>query len=217
MQQRVITIVLVVGLLFGLMTLGSAMSQWRLPDNQQGYAPEQPIAYSHRLHAGELQIDCRFCHSAAGESQHAGIPSSDVCMKCHNFVTASFGAIQQERTRAADAGEKPALIISESLRPLYESLALDDELKPREGVAATSIEWVRVHDLPDYACFDHSAHVSAGVTCQHCHGPVESMERVRQVETLSMGWCVNCHREATETGIDGRAVHAATDCSVCHY
>lgn len=217
MQQRVITIVLVIGLLFGLMTLVSAMSQWRLPDNQQGYAPEQPIAYSHRLHAGELQIDCLFCHSAADDSQHAGIPSSDVCMKCHKFVTASFGALQQERQRAAEAGEDPKLIVSDELRPLYDSLALDEELKPIEGAAPESIEWVRVHNLPDFACFDHRAHVAAGVTCQRCHGPVESMERVRQAETLSMGWCVNCHRETSETGVDGRAVHAATDCSVCHY
>ena len=217
MQQRVITIVLVIGLSFGLMTLGSAMSQWRLPDNQQGYAPEQPIAYSHRLHAGELQIDCRFCHSAVGESQHAGIPSSDVCMKCHNFVTASFGALQQERQRAADAGEQPVLVVSDALRPLYESLALDDELKAIDGMSPKAIEWIRIHNLPDYACFDHSAHVAAGVTCQHCHGPVESMERVRQTETLSMGWCVECHRETSETGINGRDVRAATDCSVCHY
>lgn len=217
MQQRVITIVLVIGLLFGLMTLVSAMSAWRVPDNQQGYAPEQPIPYSHRLHAGELQIDCRFCHSSADDSQHAGIPSSDVCMKCHNFVTASFGALQQERQRAADTGDEPTLIVSDELRPLYDSLALDEQLEPREGIDPASIEWVRVHNLPDYVCFDHRAHVGAGVTCQRCHGPVESMERVRQAETLSMGWCVNCHRETTDTGVNGRAVQAATDCSVCHY
>jgi hypothetical protein len=76
---------------------------------------------------------------------------------------------------------------------------------------------VRVHNLPDFVYFDHRAHVTAGVTCQHCHGPIESMERVRQVETLSMGWCVNCHRDATENGISGQAVHASTDCAVCHY
>jgi len=217
MQQRVITIVLVVGLFFGLMTLGSAMSTWRVPDNQQGYAPEQPIPYSHRLHAGELQIDCQFCHASADDSRHAGIPSSDVCMKCHKFVTASFGALQQERQRAADAGDEPKLIVSDALRPLYESLALDAELKPVDGATPDSIAWVRVHNLPDYVCFNHRAHVNAGVTCQKCHGPIESMERVRQAETLSMGWCVNCHREATDTGVDGRAVRAATDCSVCHY
>ena len=76
---------------------------------------------------------------------------------------------------------------------------------------------MRVHNLPDYVYFDHRAHVAAGVTCQKCHGPVESMERVRQFESLSMGWCVNCHREATENGIDGKTVHASTDCAACHY
>jgi hypothetical protein len=76
---------------------------------------------------------------------------------------------------------------------------------------------VRVHNLPDYACFSHQAHVVAGVTCQYCHGPVESMERMQQFSTLSMGWCVNCHRDATRNGVNGRQVHAATDCSVCHH
>jgi hypothetical protein len=217
MQQRVITVVLVVGLFFGLITLGSSMSSWRLPDNQQGYAPKQPIDYSHRLHAGELQMDCRFCHSAAEKSRHAGIPSTDVCMKCHKYVTSSFNALQDEVKKAEADKRQPDVVVSPELRKLYDSLALNDELQPSEDGTPESIAWKRVHDLPDYVYFDHSAHVAVGVTCQKCHGPVESMQRVRQQESLSMGWCVNCHREANENGIDGLKVHAGTDCAVCHY
>jgi len=109
------------------------------------------------------------------------------------------------------------MVISPDLQRLYEALGLEHPQRPSADSHAKSISWVRVHNLPDYVSFDHSAHLKAGVSCQKCHGPVESMERMRQFETLSMGWCVNCHREATERGIDGHAVKAATDCTVCHY
>ncbi len=217
MQQRIITVVLLIGLFFGLITLVYGMSSWRLPDHETGYTPQQPIDYSHRLHAGELQIDCGFCHTAADKSRHAGIPSSDVCMKCHKFVTSSFDVLQDEGNRAAEESRQPNRIISEELQKLYDSFGLDEELQPRADAEPTSIPWIRVHNLPDYVYFDHRAHVTAGVTCQHCHGPVESMERVRQVESLSMGWCVKCHRETTENGVNGQPVHASTDCAVCHY
>jgi len=217
MSERVLTVVLLIGLGFALLLLGSASSAWRLPDNQQGYAPQQPIAYSHRLHAGELQIDCKFCHSAAESSRYAGIPSSDVCMKCHRLVTAPYNVIHQELQLADTEKRPPKTIISAELKKLYDALALDDKLQPIPGRTAHSIPWVRVHNLPDYACFSHQAHVAAAVTCQYCHGPVESMERMQQFSTLSMGWCVNCHRDATRNGVNGRQVHAATDCSVCHH
>ncbi len=217
MQQRVLTIVLLIGLTFGLALLVSALGAWHMPDNQQGYAPEQPIAYSHRLHAGELGIDCQFCHSAAASGRHAGIPSSDVCMKCHRYVTSSYGVMHQEMQLADKEKRDPRPIISPELKKLYDALALDEKLEPIDGVEPKSIDWVRVHNLPDYVTFNHQAHVSAGVTCQTCHGPVETMERMRQEESLSMGWCVNCHREATRDGIRGKQVHAATDCSVCHH
>ncbi len=217
MQQRVLSIVLLIGVCFSLSLLVSAMSVWRMPDVQQGYAPQQPIAYSHRLHAGELQIDCKFCHSAADSSRYAGIPASDVCMKCHLYVTAPYDVMQQERQLADKEGRPPKTIVSAELKKLYDSLALDDQLQPIAGATPQSISWVRVHNLPDYACFTHQAHVSAGVTCQTCHGPVESMERMRQDATLSMGWCVNCHRDATRDGVNGREVHASTDCAVCHH
>jgi len=217
MHQRVITVVLLIGLCFGLITLGAGISSWRLPDNEQGYAPKQPIDYSHRVHAGELGIDCMFCHSAADKSRHAGIPSSDVCMKCHKVVTSSFEVLQDEMNRADEEKRKPQQIVSEELRKLYDTLALDETLQPKEGATPQSIEWVRVHNLPDHVHFDHRAHVAAGVTCQKCHGPVESMQRVEQFESLTMGWCVNCHQESTKTGINGKAVDAKTDCAVCHY
>ena len=217
MQQRIITVVLLIGLFFGLVTLAFGMATWRLPDRETGYAPHQPIEYSHRLHAGELQIDCQFCHTAASQSRHAGIPSSDVCMKCHKIVTSSFDVLQDEIAKADEEERKPNPIVSSELRKLFDSFGLDESLQPKADATPESIPWVRVHNLPDYVYFDHRAHVTAGVTCQKCHGPVESMERVRQVESLSMGWCVNCHRDATKNGIDGRPVHASTDCAVCHY
>ena len=217
MQQRVITVVLLIGLCFGLITLGSGISSWRLPDHEQGYAPRQPIEYSHRLHAGELGIDCMFCHTAADKSRHAGIPSTDVCMKCHHVVTSSFAVLQDELNKADAEKRQPRQIVSAELRKLYDSLALDETLQPKAGATAESIRWVRVHNLPDHVHFDHRAHVAAGVTCQKCHGPVESMQRMEQFESLTMGWCVNCHRESTKNGIDGKAVDAKTDCAVCHY
>lgn len=214
-QQRIITVALLIGLFFGLITLASGMSSWRLPDRETGYSPRQPIDYSHRLHAGELQMDCQFCHTAADKSRHAGIPSSDVCMKCHQVVTSSFDVLQNETQQADEENRKPNQVVSPELRKLYDSFGLDESLQPTADTTPTSIPWVRVHNLPDYVYFDHRAHVVAGVKCQRCHGAVESMERVRQVESLSMGWCVNCHRETTE--IDGKSVHASTTCAVCHY
>ena len=217
MRRIVINVFLLVGLFYSSILLVSGMSDWRLPDNQQGYSPVQPIDYSHRLHAGELGIDCRFCHTAAEHSRHAGIPSTDICMKCHKYVTSSFDVMQEERTLALEEKREPTPIVSEELRKLYETLGITDPKQPIPLSEAKSIEWVRVHNLPDYVHFDHRAHLAVGVSCQKCHGPVESMERVRQFETLSMGWCVDCHREATKNGIDGRPVHASTSCSVCHY
>lgn len=217
MQQRVITVVLLIGLGFALVTLATGMAAWRRPDIEQGYSPQQPINYSHRLHAGELQINCQFCHSAAEHSQHAGIPASEVCMKCHKIVTSSFEVLQQEMKQADQEKRKPKQIVSAELRKLYDSLGLDATLQPKADATPKSLPWARVHDLPDYVCFDHRAHVSAGVTCQRCHGPVESMQRMRQTESLSMGWCVNCHREATSQGINGHSVHASTNCTVCHH
>lgn len=216
MKQRIITLVLLTGLSFTLVMLVSAAFRARLPNNHQNYAPVQPLAYSHRLHAGELGIDCRFCHSAAEHSRHAGIPSGDVCLKCHKYVTSSFDILQAELTRADKEQRKPEVIVSSEIRRLYDFLKIQHPQDVATDLTA-GIPWVRVHNLPDFVAFDHRSHVAAGVSCQKCHGPVESMERVRQAETLSMGWCVNCHREATQNGINGHAVNASLNCTTCHY
>jgi hypothetical protein len=175
------------------------------------------MAFSHRLHAGELGISCLYCHGGAETSKHAGLPASSLCMNCHSTVTAPRGAVLAEEEAAKKEGRKPRPIVSDELRKLYAALGLDDNLRPVPGKKPQPIPWVKVHNLPDFACFDHRGHVAAGVACQRCHGPVETMERVRQVETLSMGWCVNCHREANATGIGGKKVKASLDCAACHY
>ncbi len=217
MNSRVTTYVLSIALLFALLVLAHRVSGIRLAGDQTGYEPAQPIAFSHRLHAGELEIGCLYCHSGAERSRHAGVPAAKVCMNCHTFVTASLGALRAEDELAKKENRKPRLIISPELAKLYDALGLDEQRKPDPEKRPRPIEWVRVHNLPDFVYFDHRPHVYAGVRCQRCHGPVETMERVRQVESLNMGWCVNCHREVNRTGVNGKPVHASIDCSVCHY
>lgn len=126
-----------------------------------GYMPEQPIAYSHALHAGKLGMDCRYCHTTVEDSAHASIPPTQTCMNCH-------ASIRPE---------------SEKLKALRDSYATGEP-----------IPWVRVHDLPDYAYFNHSAHVRRGVGCVSCHGRIDRMEVVYQDQPLSMQWCLSCHR-----------------------
>jgi hypothetical protein len=205
-RSRILTIVLGVAVVFSGALLASRSSMFRLPGNNQGYEPVQPIAYSHRLHAGELQIQCQYCHFGADKSRHAGIPPASVCMNCHKFVTASVGAMRAEDELAEKEQRSPRPVVSAELRKLYDAV---EHGRP--------IAWTRIHSLPDFAHFDHRPHVNAGVACQQCHGPVETMERVRQVADLSMGWCVNCHRDADRTGVLGKRVDASINCSTCHY
>ncbi len=139
-----------------------ALAYYTHPDvADTGYAPIQPVAYSHKLHAGDLAMDCYYCHFAAEQSAHAAIPSTAVCMNCHASVKA----------------DSPRLAL---VRQSYD--------------AGQSIPWVRVHRLPDYVYFNHQAHVASGVSCVSCHGRVDQMEVVKQVEPLSMAWCLDCHR-----------------------
>jgi len=126
-----------------------------------GYQPVQPVPYSHALHAGQLGIDCRYCHTTVEVAAHAAIPPTQTCMNCHAKIRAS----------------------SPKLLPIRESYA-----------TGLPVPWVRVHDLPDYVYFNHSAHVRRGVGCVECHGRVDKMEVVTQVKRLSMGWCLDCHR-----------------------
>lgn len=217
MKDRMITIVLLVGLVFSVSALTPKLANMRWPGNQQGYEPEQPIAFSHRLHGTELEISCIYCHSGAEKSRHAGIPAASVCMHCHKSVTAPLALVRAEEETAKKENRKPHFIASPELQKLCDALALNDQLLPDSTKTGKPIEWVRVHKLPDFACFDHRAHVAAGVMCQNCHGPVETMERVRQVNDLSMGWCVNCHRDASQTGVAGKNVKPSLDCGTCHY
>jgi nitrate reductase gamma subunit len=215
--SRVVTTVLLVGLAFSLLALVPRLWAAPLPGNDKGYEPAQPIAFSHRLHAGELQVSCLSCHADAEKGRHAGIAPASVCMNCHRFVTAPARDVRAEAELAREEKRPPRTIVSPELAKLYDALGLDDKLQPVPARPTTPIRWVKVHNLPAFTRFDHRAHASAGVACQHCHGSVEGMERVRQVEDLSMGWCVQCHRDAREHGVAGREVRPSNDCTTCHH
>jgi len=176
-----------------------------------GYAPDQPIKFSHKVHAGENGIDCKYCHHTAESSKSAGIPAMNLCMNCHVLIREGTNSGKFEIAKIVDAVENK---------------------KP--------VEWVRLHNLPDHVFFSHAQHVGvAKIDCQKCHGPVQEMTIMRQYSDLSMGWCVNCHRETDvkfkengyyesyakmheemETG-DLHAVKAqdigANECMKCHY
>ncbi|NND62890.1 MAG: c-type cytochrome [Flavobacteriaceae bacterium] len=155
----------------------------------QGYAPVQPIHYSHRIHAGENQIDCNYCHSSARKSKHSGIPSLNVCMNCHKNIgeVAAETQLQGEQEFGVDYNAE--------IQKLYAAVGWDEDNQVYTGDSAP-VKWVRLHNLPDFAYFNHSQHVTvAGVECQKCHGPVEEMEIMYQFSPLTMGWCINCHRE----------------------
>jgi hypothetical protein len=190
-----------------------------LPGNHQGYAPEQPIAFSHRVHSGDLQMSCLYCHPGAEKSPVAGIPAATTCMNCHRYVTGSWDESQIEQQLAQQEDRDARFIISSELAKLYQSVEFDtDQMSYQEEQGPRPIEWIRVHQLPDFVYFDHRSHVTAGVSCQTCHGPVETMERVTQVSNLSMGWCVNCHRDVNNglvKELEGRS--PSTECGVCHY
>jgi hypothetical protein len=213
----VTTIILLVGLTVSVLALGARLQAVHLPGNHQGYEPVQPIAFSHRLHAGELGMSCLYCHSNAEKGPHAGIASASVCMNCHRSVTAPLADTRAEVERAKQAKRPPRTPISPELAKLYAAQALNDKLEPDRARSPHPIRWLKVHNLPAFARFDHRAHVGAGVACQQCHGAVETMERVRQVENLSMGWCVNCHRDANHNGVAGKPVRASNDCTTCHH
>jgi mono/diheme cytochrome c family protein len=180
---------------------------------QQGYEPKQPIAFSHKLHAGDYEIDCKYCHTGVMKGKSATIPSVNICMNCHRAVKTESVQIQKI-WQAADWNA--------------ETLTFGPNQKP--------IEWVRIHNLPDLAYFNHAQHVNVGgVACQTCHGPIETMETVRQFSLLTMGWCIDCHRK-TDINSKGNAYYdnlvelhsksgktmkvednGGLECSKCHY
>lgn len=170
----------------------------------QGYAPKQPIEFSHKLHAGEYKINCNYCHTGVYKTKGANIPSANICMNCHNQIKRDSPEIQK----------------------IYTAI---EESKP--------IEWIRVHNLPDLAYFNHSQHTNVGgLECKNCHGEIEKMEVVEQRSSLTMGWCIDCHRK-TNVNTEGNAYYdklleihkkdskeplkvkdiGGLECSKCHY
>ena len=159
----------------------------------QGYMPVQPIHFSHKIHAGANKVECKYCHSSARVSKHSGIPSLNVCMNCHKSVQEYNGEVSAEYTKDFYDGE---------IAKLYDAVGFDVTTQSYTG-KTKPVKWVRIHNLPDFAYFNHSQHVSvAGVECQKCHGPVEEMEIMYQHAPLTMGWCINCHRE-TNVKVEG--------------
>ena len=154
----------------------------------QGYAPVQPIHYSHKIHAGANEIDCNYCHSSARKSKHSGIPSLNVCMNCHKNISEYNGEEDLANGYTKEFYDK-------EIAKLYDAVGWDDAEQSYTG-KEKPVKWVRIHNLPDFVYFNHSQHVAvAGVECQTCHGPVEEMEIMYQHSPLTMGWCIDCHRE----------------------
>ncbi len=206
MNARIVTIVLAVAVVFCGIALVPRLLAMRLPGNHAGFEPAQPILFSHRQHAGELGINCEYCHSGAQRSRHAGIPAASACMNCHKFISAKRADVRAEEELAKKEHRKPRPVTSPEINKLYTALKLQQPLR-----------WNRIHQVPDFVYFDHRPHVAAGLQCQKCHGPVETMERVRQIEPMNMGWCVNCHRGRDGTIVKGHPAKANSDCSACHF
>jgi hypothetical protein len=170
-------------LLLALILFGSFISWFAGAFSDQGYAPTQPIAYSHKLHAGDMHIPCLFCHFNAERGEHAGIPPMSVCLGCHG------------RGLGAVAANHPEI---QKLQAIVDSGSYTDA----DGIIHDGgvVHWRRVHKLPDFVYFTHQFHLAAGIACQTCHGPVETMTVVRQYASLSMGWCLDCHLRTNYVG-----------------
>lgn len=153
----------------------------------QEYAPIQPIHYSHKIHAGDNEINCKYCHSAARVSKNAGIPSLNVCMNCHKNIS--------EVAETTATPEYSKAFYDEQIQKLYDAVGWDKTTQSYTG-KTQPVKWVRIHNLPDFVYFNHSQHVTvAGIECQTCHGPVETYEIQKQFAPLTMGWCIDCHRK----------------------
>ncbi len=172
----------------------------------QGYTPIQPIHYSHKIHAGDNKIECKYCHSSARVSKNSGIPSLNVCMNCHKSIYEYQGNPEGPTKEDLANGYTNEFYTGE-IKKLYQAVGWDEENQKYTG-ETQPVEWVRVHNLPDFVYFNHSQHVSvAGIECQTCHGPIEEMEIVSQYSPLTMGWCINCHKE-TNVKVEGNEYYA---------
>ncbi len=156
---------------------------------QQGYEPQQPIFYSHKVHAGINQISCLYCHSNALDSRHATVPPLNVCMNCHaaiNDYTKGPKLYREDGSEVDGTAE---------IQKLYSYTGFDPKTNSYNTANAKPVEWIKIHNLPDHVFFSHAQHTKAGqVQCQTCHGPITEMDEVKQFAPLSMGWCINCHR-----------------------
>lgn len=190
---------LLVSAVFLMLMAGYGFYGWAMQVGvDKDYAPIQPIHYSHRIHAGSNGIDCKYCHSSARVSKTAGIPSLNVCMNCHkNISEVSDTTATPEHSKAFYDGE---------IQKLYDAVGWDKAAQKYTG-KTNPVKWVRIHNLPDFAYFNHSQHVTvAGIECQKCHGPVETYEVQKQFAPLTMGWCVDCHRK-TDVKMEGNAYY----------
>ena len=195
----------------------------------QGYQPIQPIAFSHKIHAGENKIDCQYCHSSAKHSKHSGIPSVNVCMNCHKGIA----EVASETKMNGYSTEQ----LNAEIQKIYDAAGWDPEKFEYTG-EEKPVKWIRIHNLPDFAYFNHSQHVTVGkLECKECHGPVETMHELYQYSPLTMGWCIDCHREtnvdlkgneyyekihkqlAEKYGVDQVTVAqlGGLECGKCHY
>ncbi len=197
--------------------------------SRPGYTPKQPVPYDHRFHVGELGLDCRYCHNNVDKSAHANVPAASTCMSCHVAVATNSPALEPVReSYYGEDGNKNG-----TLDPGEDSNGngrLD---------AGPAVPWVRVHKMPDYAYFNHSIHVNRGISCIECHGDVSTMEEVSHQKSLSMAFCLNCHRnpekalrpldkvydlswkpdDAKRTGKElekNWSIHPPTSCTGCH-
>lgn len=169
----------------------------------EGYQPIQPIAFSHKIHAGDNKIDCQYCHSSAKHSKTSGIPSVNVCMNCHKNIS----EVADDTKVVMDDHTLVKADLDKEIAKIYEAAGWDADKLEYTG-NTKPVKWVRVHNLPDFAYFNHSQHVTVGgVACQKCHGPVEEMEEVYQYSPLTMGWCIDCHK-ATKVDLKGNEYYA---------
>ncbi len=235
-NKVVIALAVIVGFIFaGYWIVNGAIELGR----QTNYQPEQPIFYSHKVHAGVNQINCLYCHAGAEKSRHAMIPSPNMCMNCHKQISEYTG------TEPLITAEGKEIDGTAEIQKLYKYAGWDpvkkDYIRDANGnIISRPIEWIKIHNLPDHVYFSHAQHVNVGkVQCQQCHGDIHEMDEVYQFAPLSMGWCINCHRQTqvqfanndyytifekyheeikagTRTGVTVEDI-GGTECMKCHY
>ena len=191
-------LILVVSIFFLLASAYFAYGYFMQLGIDQGYQPVQPIHFSHKIHAGDNKIDCKYCHSSSRVSKTSGIPSLNVCMNCHKSI------YEYKGETTADYSKE---FYDEEIKKLYTAVGWDDAEQQYTG-ETQPVKWIKVHNLPDFVYYNHSQHVTvAGLECQTCHGPVEEMDEVYQYSPLTMVWCLDCHK-STNINTQGNEYYA---------